>query len=65
MCEDLLGLSGRSSGLLGLLKQIRFSLLFAGNSNLGISRVLLCFLLPAHWCKFGWVKESGCTFFCS
>jgi len=43
--EDLLGLSGRFSGLLGLLNETRFFLLFTRNSNLGISLVLLCFLL--------------------
>lgn len=47
MCEDQLGLSARFSGLVELLKEIRFFFFFTRNSNLGISLVLLCFLLLA------------------
>lgn len=45
MCEDQLGLSGRFSGLVELLKEIKFFFFFTRNSNSGISLVLFCFSL--------------------
>lgn len=64
-CEDLLGLSGRFSGLVGLLKEIRFFSLSTRSRNLRISLVLLCFLLLATGLNWAAWRKVAVHFFCS